>query len=331
MNNFIYNLFDGQYVIFLFYEPSNEGDDVFYHLILDNDITVVLRYYEDKKIIVIRDVIPLDASRYIPDVYAKFVSFLMKQENISIYASRLGNTKNLDDACINLKVPLVDNTYYEVFPDDLIEEYEKYYKGNPTKLKNYLFTKEDYANNNPVKKKKKKRKEVKKEEVKEKPVIKEPEIVEPIKEEPIKINEYKYASDDIRTILLDTFSHNPSFNNLKILDGSSDELFTLASNIMSFYFKKEEDRLYILKFLPNGYTTNVTAYMILNNAFNMLEIAARRIKVPIVIKNVTIGPIYSICLQRKYERLNVMLPNDDRNIMGSYVIPNDIHNQTDIR
>ena len=136
----IFDIFKPKYKIDLFYKPTGIEDDLFYHIVLDSTILIILRYYEDTKVIILRDIMQLSPTGYIPSFYDTLVEFLKEQTNFTIVADRLGNTHVIDNACIRAGIPTLHNNIYSVIPKKLRQMYDQFYSSQPNKTGLYVFS-----------------------------------------------------------------------------------------------------------------------------------------------------------------------------------------------
>lgn len=118
--NKLYSLFKNNFKVNLFYKPTMENDDVLHYIILDNTIRLSIRMHNNT-VMTIHDIIPL-SDAYLVKYYDKFIEFLMSQTQYTVLISRIGYTNCINESCVKLGIPVVDDTRFLSVP---IRVYER--------------------------------------------------------------------------------------------------------------------------------------------------------------------------------------------------------------
>ena len=144
--NKLFDLFKSSFHITLFYKPTNEGNDIFYYIILDDILK--LKIMKVKGVYVIDDVIPL-TSTYIKQVYEKVVNHIKDQSKLTILVSLTGNTIAIQQACVTCGVPLVTDERYLTIPLGYYNKLKSIYGNDTSKYGFYILSVGDEDNDEP--------------------------------------------------------------------------------------------------------------------------------------------------------------------------------------
>ena len=137
----LFNLFKDSFRITFFYKPSMSEDDIFYYIILDDEIKLKLRLIHEA--IVIDDVIPLTTS-YLAKSYEKMIELLVNQSEFTVLVSLIGNATTFSSACIKYGAPVIEDYRFITVPMSFYNKLKEYYKDDKTKYGFYLLAVRDF-------------------------------------------------------------------------------------------------------------------------------------------------------------------------------------------
>lgn len=134
--NKLYELFESSFQIGLFYKPTMTDTDIFYYIALDDNVRLSIRLYNDN-VITIHDIIPI-TTKYLAKFYKKLITFLMKQELFTVLISCIGYTSGIEETCIELGIPVVDDERFLSVPSRVYQRMKTVYTSDTKKYGFYL-------------------------------------------------------------------------------------------------------------------------------------------------------------------------------------------------
>lgn len=135
-NDPVFKLFANDFRIDMFFKPSMVGIDDKYILILDSNIRISAKLF-DNNIVVIHDIEPMNDS-YLSKFYDKFIQFLKNQTSFTILISKLGCNRCIDPACTSNDVPIVEDSRFLTVPQRLYDIMSAKFTGDVHKYGVYV-------------------------------------------------------------------------------------------------------------------------------------------------------------------------------------------------
>lgn len=312
--NKVYSLFENTYKIGLFYKPSMQVDDIFFYVELDDTIRLVLKLINDN-ILIIHDIIPLTTA-YLVKFYDSFIKFLAGQTEFTILISKIGNTSCVDDACLKLSIPIVDDNRFLSVPERLYNRMRDIYNKDANKYGFYLVAVSDDTEFNPnsiqsvnIQSTDENRIVVEIEKTEIKPVNKPVEVI-PKKEEPPV--EESPKSD----ALVDKFLHylTKRYRNKLKVNVFEDGIYDINISDIEISFKEVDGIIIITKCdAKAGCCISSIVYL------SILEFMEKFKLSDVIIDNVTNGMVFSVCKTKGYEKIRAIKPTLANNF-GSYLL-----------
>lgn len=285
--NKLYSLFEKEFKIGMFYKPSMEGIDIFYYIILDNMIRLTIRLF-DNNVITIHEVVAL-TDAYIIKYLENFIEFLKNQKEFTVLISKIGhNAHGINEACLKLDIPIVDDTRFLTVPLRVYERMKTTYRNDATKYGFYLLAVSDELNINVT--------EENNLEINEES---EPELI--------------VVEDDIKEdSLLDKFCKFVSNRKKNVSIEKKDSIIKVIFDYVEYIVEERENGIYITDVVDPTSTISSIFYMgffeYIENFLTEGDIYLDEINNPIVL---------SICRARMYPKVTT---NNRRNSFGTYKI-----------
>ena len=318
--NKVYSLFENDYKIGLFYKPSMQLDDIFFYVELDNTIRLVLKLIGEN-ILIVHDIIPLTTA-YLVKFYDSFIKFLAGQKDFTILISKIGNTSCLDDACLKLSIPLVDDNRFLSVPERLYNRMRDIYNKDANKYGFYLVAVSDDTEFDPesiqsinIQSTDENRVVVEIETTKQ---IEQPEPIELTKPVEVVPKKFEPIVEDApkSDALIDKFLHYITKryrSKLKVIS-FEDGVYNVSISEIDISFKEMEDNIIITNCdTKPGCCVSSIVYL------SILEFMEKFKLSDVIIDNVTNGMVFSVCKTKGYQKIRAVKPTLANNF-GSYLL-----------
>lgn len=307
--NKLYSLFENDFKVGMFYKPTMQENDIFYHVILDNTVRLSIRVFDDK-VMSIHEIIPL-TDAYISKYYESLIGFLQNQTVFTVLISKIGYIPNgVAEACMKSGIPVVDDTRFLTVPERVYERLKQTYRNDSNKYGFYLLAVSDDLNiETPVQNEE----EAKPETVE---IVEEPKPVKPEKSIDIEIE-----ATTLKGKFLYFLMKNNKFEGCKT-DSMSNHL-TVVIDLLKIIYTEYEGNIHIQSVTSvSGESVSMIFYM---SFFEYVEKFLP--ECDIYVDEVTDNQVYNICKARGYDRVRVYQPR--KNSFGTYKIKKPIISERD--